>query len=64
MSEPKNSEFLLARNELLSLFKALKLLVYKEYNLVGDLTFGNRNEAFLLDTKVGAYLFNHTATTH
>lgn len=51
LSGPKNSEFLLARNELLSLFRALKLLVYKEHSLVGDLTFGNRNEAFFVGQK-------------
>lgn len=48
---PKSPDFLLARNELLTLFKPLRLLVYRENSLVGDLKSGERNEAFFVGQK-------------
>ncbi len=50
-SGPKNPEFLLARNELLLLFSPLTVLVYRENSLVGDLDYGERNEAFFIGQK-------------
>jgi 2-polyprenyl-3-methyl-5-hydroxy-6-metoxy-1,4-benzoquinol methylase len=48
---PNNPSFLLARNELIQLFKPLKLVVYKENNLIGDLQCGERNEALFVGHK-------------
>ena len=48
---PNNPAFLLARNELLQLFNPLKLLVYRENSLVGDLNCGERNEALFVGQK-------------
>ena len=48
---PRNPEFLLARNELLQLFKALKLVVYRENSLIGCLQRGERNEALFVGQK-------------
>ena len=48
---PKNPSYLLARNELLSLFKPLKLLVYRENSLVGNLQCGERSEALFVGQK-------------
>ncbi len=45
---PNNPNYLLAENELLSLFKPLRLLVYREEGRVGDITVGLRNEVFLI----------------
>ncbi len=48
---PKTPDFLLARNELLELFKPLNVLVYKEHGRVGDLQFGERNMALFVGQK-------------
>ena len=48
---PRNPDFLLARNELLQLFKALKLVVYRENSLIGCLQCGERNEALFVGQK-------------
>ncbi len=48
---PKNPDFLLARNELLQLFSPLKVLVYRENSLVGDLHRGERNVAIFVGQK-------------
>jgi tellurite methyltransferase len=48
---PNNPEYLLAKNELLSLFSALSLIFYQEYAKVGDLEYGNRNEALFIGQK-------------
>ncbi len=48
---PTNPAFLLDRNELLVLFKLLKLISYKENSVVGDLLIGERNEAFFIGQK-------------
>jgi len=48
---PNNPSFLLARNELIQLFKPLKLVVYKENHLIGDLQCGERNEALFVGHK-------------
>ncbi len=48
---PKNPDFLLARNELLTLFKPLKVVVYRENSLVGDIECGERNEALFVGQK-------------
>ncbi|NOQ93397.1 MAG: methyltransferase domain-containing protein [Methylophaga sp.] len=48
---PKNPAFLLARNELLQLFSPLNVLVYRENSLVGNLNFGERNEALFIGQK-------------
>ena len=48
---PKNPDFLLARNELLKLFKPLKLVAYRENSLLGNLQRGERNEALFVGQK-------------
>jgi len=48
---PSNPQFLLARNELLELFKALRLVTYRENNLIGNLECGERNEALFVGQK-------------
>lgn len=48
---PNNAEFLLNSNELLSLFKELTVLAYREEGLVGDLSRGFRDEAMLVAQK-------------
>lgn len=50
-SGPSNPEYLLADNELLSLFSGLKLRVYREEALLGDQAMGMRNQAWLLAEK-------------
>jgi len=50
-SGPNNPAFLLARNELLQLFSPLDVLVYRENSLVGNLNFGERNEALFIGQK-------------
>ena len=45
---PHNPAYLLRPNELLELFKDLRLLVYREEALIGDLDRGFRNEAMLV----------------
>jgi len=50
-SGPKSPDFLLARNELLTLFQPLKLVAYRENSLIGNLTCGERNEALFVGQK-------------
>ncbi len=49
---PNNPAYLLAENELLSLFSELKTLYYQEHALVGCLDEGNRNEALFIGQKI------------
>jgi SAM-dependent methyltransferase len=48
---PRNPHFLLEDNELLHLFAALKVRVYREEGLLGELDSGFRNEAMLIAQK-------------
>jgi len=48
---PSNADFLLAENELLSLFAGLRLRVYREEGRLGDTAQGLRNEALLVGQK-------------
>jgi SAM-dependent methyltransferase len=48
---PRNPHFLLEDNELLHLFATLRLRVYREEGLVGELGSGFRNEAMLIAQK-------------
>ena len=48
---PSNPDFLLAENELLSMFSGLKLLVYYEDLRAGNESRGFRNEAYLVGQK-------------
>ena len=48
---PRNPDFLLADNELLELFPALKLRVYREEALLGDHQLGLRNQALMVAEK-------------
>lgn len=48
---PSNAEFLLAENELLSLFAELRLRVYREEGRLGDTAQGLRNEALFVGQK-------------
>ncbi len=45
---PKNPEYRLADNELLALFASLRLIVYREEGLAGNLSKGLRGEAMLI----------------
>jgi SAM-dependent methyltransferase len=45
---PKRSEFLLEEGELLALFSRLQLRLYREEGLGGDISQGERNEAWLI----------------
>ena len=49
---PSNPDFRLGDNELLQLFDALKVRVYREENRLGDLTRGTRDVAMLVAEKV------------
>ena len=49
---PSNPNYLLERNELLTLFAPLSLVYYQEYASVGDLRQGNRNEAYYIGQKI------------
>jgi 2-polyprenyl-3-methyl-5-hydroxy-6-metoxy-1,4-benzoquinol methylase len=49
---PRNMKYLLERNELLRLFTSLSVLHYIEYDQVGNLDSGNRNEAMLVAQKM------------
>ncbi len=51
---PSNPDYLLADHELLSMFSALELLVYREEGQVGDLSRGFGNEAMLVARKKAA----------
>jgi SAM-dependent methyltransferase len=48
---PGNSDFLLAENELLTLFGGMRVLFYREDGRVGDWQSGRRNEAFFIGQK-------------
>ena len=48
---PSNLDFRLAKNELLALFGGLKIIVYREEALLGDINQGFRNEALLIAQK-------------
>lgn len=48
---PSNPAYLLAENELLSLFRGLRVVVYREEGRLGDLSLGHRDEAFLVGEK-------------
>ncbi|WKJ90534.1 methyltransferase domain-containing protein [Methylomonas montana] len=48
---PSNPDYLLAHNELLTLFSPLNLVFYQEYAKLGDVRFGNRNEACFIGQK-------------
>jgi 2-polyprenyl-3-methyl-5-hydroxy-6-metoxy-1,4-benzoquinol methylase len=50
-SPPHNPDFLLAENELLSLFSPLKVIFYQEHGLVGYMEYGERNEALFIGQK-------------
>lgn len=45
---PQKDAYLLAENELLTLFRSLNLIVYREEGLIGDIKRGFRNEAMLV----------------
>lgn len=49
---PKNPAYLLETQELLSLFRPLRILCYREEGQVGDMSRGLRNEAMLVGQKV------------
>ena len=48
---PSNPEYLLASNELLHLFAPLTLIFYQEYARIGNLRYGDRNEACFIGQK-------------
>ncbi len=47
-SGPGNPAFLLESNELLSLFSGMKVLVYSDVATVGDTSYGQRNQSYLV----------------
>ncbi|MGZ8215912.1 class I SAM-dependent methyltransferase [Methylomagnum sp.] len=49
---PSNPDFLLAPNELLKLFAGLRVVVYREEGLLGDLAQGFRNQALFVGQKI------------
>ena len=48
---PTNPEYRLGPNELLALFRPLRILVYREEGAIGDVQHGWRNEAMLVGQK-------------
>lgn len=48
---PKNTDYLLADNELLNLFSGLKVRIYREESMLGDTQVGWRNQAMLVAEK-------------
>ncbi len=48
---PSNPDYLLQENELLALFRGLRVLVYREEGRIGDLGAGRRDEAFFVGCK-------------
>lgn len=50
---PTNPDYLLAENELLGLYAALRLRVYREEGVLGDSARGLRNEALFVGQAVG-----------
>jgi len=49
---PSDMNYRLANNELLALFNGLRIIVYRENGLLGDLTQGLRNEAMIVAQKI------------
>ena len=49
---PGNPDFLLDTNELLRLFRPLTLIHYQEHAKIGNLQYGNRNEAQFIGQKL------------
>lgn len=52
---PSNPDYLLDCNELLQLFSPLALVFYQEYARIGDLRYGNRNEACYIGQNSNRY---------
>ena len=50
-SPPNRLEFLLTENELLKLFAPLRVVFYREYGRIGNLNYGERNEALFIGQK-------------
>lgn len=50
---PRNTDYLLASNELPTLFPHLQVVVYREDGTRGDTTMGHRSEAMLIGSKAG-----------
>jgi len=48
---PANPDYLLAENELLTMFGGMRVLVYREEGKVGDLSLGRRDEAYFVGRK-------------
>lgn len=48
---PNNPDYLLGENELLELFRDLKLVAYLEEGRIGDLAAGRRDEAYFIGRK-------------
>lgn len=48
---PKNPDYLLDSNELLELFAPLRVVFYQEYGRLGQVRYGNRNEACFIGQK-------------
>lgn len=48
---PTNPGYLLAENELLQLFSALRIVFYREHGMIGNIAQGFRNEAQLIGQK-------------
>lgn len=48
---PNNPDYLLAENELLTMFGGMRVLVYREEGKVGDLSLGRRDEAYFVGRK-------------
>lgn len=51
---PRSQAFLLQNNELLSLFRELQLVYFREDDRIGDLSRGSRNTAGFIGLKTGA----------
>lgn len=51
-SGPSNPDYLLAQNELLALFRGLRVVLYREEGRLGDISRGRRDEAFFIGQKV------------
>jgi SAM-dependent methyltransferase len=51
---PNNPEYLLQPNELLALFRELRVIVYREEGCIGNTTQGLRNEAMLVAQKISS----------
>ena len=51
-SGPSNPDYLLERNELLSLFSGLSVVVFRDEQAVGDVEQGSRNQSLLVAQKL------------